>query len=135
MNHEVFIADDATLTALESLVQLDFTSSPPEPIVTALSLLKEGLVDSINLTPHSRLWAVRVVVKNVDHVALRYYAKRRLEIGLGQREVARLLCFLLKYVRDGHPEVDHLDMNVVWDSKAIATMSLKFNATSQCLRA
>jgi hypothetical protein len=126
MNQEIQLAKDATLTTDSSGIVCDLANSDPAFLALGFELLREGLVDKVILRSSRGNWVVRVSAsESPRHIALRWYAKGRLDVVLGQIELGRWLVYFLKFYRDGVAEVDHLDLEAELDGGEVCDFTLK----------
>lgn len=123
MTHELLV--DGSFSTAAGRVVLDFGATSPGPIALALVLLRDGLVEAVALrTPHNE--KVRLVFDPAcGSVVARARAKESLELTVGPRELGCWAAFFLRYHRDGWAEVNHLDVEAVWDSDAECELVLR----------
>lgn len=102
------------------LAEVNIGNLRPEIMVAELLLLSAGEVDEIRIWQPSSPEKVILQKVNFDGRGVATRTTGALVLSLSKRELDHWLHYFLRFYRDGIPEVDHLDLEVLDDRGSVA---------------
>jgi hypothetical protein len=93
----------------QDVLKVDFGVSVQNEWCLDLVLLREGLVDQLELSDLKRTYSLSIAQSKSEHSAITW-KKKSASLALDVNRLDYLISYFLKFFRDGVAEVDHIDL-------------------------